>query len=491
MLRLGLVHARAGMVLAMSVAHPASPGIVLLRAGCVLDDRSIHRLREIGVREAWIRYPSLEGLAQFASTRLDDATHHLNAQIGGAIDACLADTHARLDFYAYKRAVMAVVESAMASPRAALFLHELAERAAPAVRHAGNVCVLSLLMGLKLESYLVHERARVNAAVARELSGLGVGAMLHDLGMLRLPEHVRARFEATGDESDPEFQEHARLGFDMVKADVDATAAATILHHHQRHDGSGFPKRVTLEGDLVPLKGSDIHVFARVVACADVFDRIRSGCAMPRGNAESAGPATAALPASAPAGPVALRTTVAAMAAMLREPYTRWIDPIVLRALMAVVPAFAPGTVVDLSDGRRAVVVDWTPTNPCAPTVQIVEVHLGPDARTPRAPGGPWAARAPERINLADAGAPRIARVCAPGAAGADPVTGLVDVAAELFFPTCPGEFDLSRFDPTRVDMTKVDPAKASRGADARGTESRTTEGRSVGGGPATHSQVA
>jgi HD-GYP domain-containing protein (c-di-GMP phosphodiesterase class II) len=453
------------MVLAMSVSHPASPGIVLLRAGCVLDDRSIHRLREIGVREAWIRYPSLEGLAQFANSRLDDATHHLNAQIGGAIDACLADTHARLDFYAYKRAVMGVVESAMASPRAAVFLHELAERAAPAVRHAGNVCVLSLLMGLKLESYLVHERARVNAAVARELSGLGVGAMFHDVGMLRLPEHVRERFEATGDESDPEFQEHARLGFDMVKADVDATAAATVLHHHQRHDGSGFPRRVTLKGDLVPLKGSDIHVFARVVACADVFDRIRSGCAMPRGTAASA---------SAPTGPGPLRTTVAALAAMLREPYTRWIDPIVLRALLAVVPAFAPGTIVDLSDGRRAVVVDWTPANPCAPTVQVVDIHLGPDAGPPRASGGPWAARAPERINLADAGAPRIARVCAPGTAGADPATGLVDVAADLFFPKCPGDFDLSRFDPSRLDVATLDPTKSPRTPDPRTPDTRT-----------------
>ena len=45
----------------------------------------------------------------------------------------------------------------------------------------------------------------------------------------------------------------------------------------------------------------------------------------------------------------------------------RKLDPVVFKALLNVVPAFAPGTFVTLSDGRSCVAVGFDPTSPCRP----------------------------------------------------------------------------------------------------------------------------
>lgn len=439
MLRLGLLHAKPGMVLGLPVLHPTCPEVVLLRAGAALEETTIARLREIGVREAWIKYPSLDHLIQFVNPAMHEACRAVTADIGKAIDSVLANSHARLDFYAYKRAVMGVIENAISHPKAAIFIHEMTRDAKPSLRHAGNVCVLSILMGLKLDFYLVHQRSRLSANLAMDLSGLGVGAMLHDVGMLRLSPEVVARHEAAGDESDPEFQDHTRIGFELVKGELDPTAASAVLHHHQKYDGTGFPRRQPLKGAPVPLRGSDIHVFARIIACADLLDRIRfnrvlphngdlgpapvlpANATMPAPAGEQGAPADGKVQQAHPAMPV-----VRALKLMLGKPYREWVDPVVMRALLAVAPAFAPGSIVRLSDGRRAAVADWRPTNPCAPMVEILgEADRG------------WEVRAPERVDLEKPGTPTIVTL--------ETADGDVDVSQDLFFPSFPGDFDLIR----------------------------------------------
>src|SRR6185295_8212451 len=104
---------------------------------------------------------------------------------------------------------------------ASVFVTELVGGDRPFVRHAGNVCVLSILMGLKLEFYLIRERVKLSPSAARDISGLGVGAMFHDIGMTRLDAQTLARWNETQDETDPVWQQHASIGFDLVKKDID------------------------------------------------------------------------------------------------------------------------------------------------------------------------------------------------------------------------------------------------------------------------------
>src|SRR5262245_46546673 len=415
MLRVSLLHARPGMVLAMPVHHPRHPDVVLLKCGAALDAHCIPRLRELYVPEVWIRYPGLEDLIRFVDPQVLSAYRDLTTTVGVALDTAMVQSKVELDFYSYKRAVMSVLDRLVESPHATVFVTALIGGDRPFVRHAGNVCVLSILMGLKLEFYLVRERTKLSAVAARDISGLGVGAMFHDMGMTRLDPETLARWCETMDESDPEWQQHVHMGFDMVKSDLDPAAAAIVLHHHQRFDGSGFPKRgPTIEGmpagasikgaTPVGLKGSEIHIFARIVACADLYDRLRNPAHTPGASSEE----HPSIPA------------VRALRLMREAPYSRWIDPVVMLALLSVSPPYPPGSLVTLSDGRTAAVVDWCNLDPCRPTVSVI------DPSNPDAPRGP-------RLDLRKNTKIQIGAIDGQ------------DVLADNFYPQHPNEFDLVR----------------------------------------------
>jgi HD-GYP domain-containing protein (c-di-GMP phosphodiesterase class II) len=351
MLRVTTYQARDGMIVAMPVLHPRRPEVVLLRPGAVLDPHTIAKMREIGLHEVWVKYPRLDRLNEYFSAGVVQACSAVTGQIRLALDSVISDAHARLDYVSYKRAVSGLLEKFCERPKAAMFVHELGEGSSPALRHASSVCLLSVLMGIKLDFYLIHERIRLAAHSAKDVSNLGVGAMLHDIGMLRLDRAVREQWEKTGDDSDPAFREHVQIGYDLVRDQIEPSAAAVVLNHHQSFDGNGFPVRRD-EEETAP-KGQEIHVFARIVAGADLFTRLH----------HSGGPNGESIP------------TVRALKMIQQPRHASRLDPMVLKAILNVVPAFAPGTIVTLSTGHECVVTQWTHDKPCRPVVETLLPH--------------------------------------------------------------------------------------------------------------------
>lgn len=401
MLRVPIADARPGMILAIPVYHPRRHDTALLKAGMPLDARTIARLSELRIRELWVRYPGMEFIEQFVSPDILEShaavTHHLSS----ALDALTQDAHARLDFAEYRSAIASLLRKLLTSGRAAIFVQELAETDERGLRHGSSVCLMSLLMGLKLDDYLVVERSRLHALVARDVSALGLGALLHDVGMLRLDPKTVDRWRAEQRDEDPEFQRHVHIGHELVKDAIGPAAAAGVLHHHQKFDGTGFPQRTRLDGSEEPVTGSDIHIFARIIGAADLFDRLR--------HAPSAAPGAAPTP------------VVRVLSRLQQQPHAAWLDPMVFKALLAVVPAYAPGSIVRLSDGRYAAVIDWFPDDPCRPMVQTVS---GPEAGF--VPGDDT-----ERIALR-----RRADLSITESEGQD-------VSRDNFYPETPGQFDL------------------------------------------------
>lgn len=398
-LRVPVRQAVPGMTLAAPLPNPKRRGTVLLREGYVLESATIVKLEEMGVVHIWVKYPGLADLARFIDPKIDAAVHDLAKRLEHATDAIVQNRHARLDYDAFTTAVAGLLAALTDNPAAAFLLGELGPGTYEA-RHAANVCMTSLLLGLRLTPYVIRERKRLSPVKARDVTDLGVGAMLADIGMLTLPREARDRFAASGDETDPEFREHVTKGFDVVKDWVNPTVASIVLNHHQRYDGSGFPAHSTLAGVLPPPKGSEIHIFHRIVMAADLLDRLRYP---PGGDAEHFVP------------------TVRALKTLISHPCSNWIDPIIRIALVHCVPAFAPGTLVTLSDGGMAAVVDWLPTDPCSPTVQRI------------ASLDPKKASEGERIDLRTTPKLTVAKV------------GGADVRGDLFHPWPDNEFSLNR----------------------------------------------
>ena len=143
--------------------------------------------------------------------------------------------------------------------------------------------VLQSLLGLAnaleaKDEYTRGHSERV-AGLAQRLAlaaGLGIAeaktiaeaGLLHDLGKIGVPEHILRKQGPLTDEEWIAMRRHPLTGAQIVAPlEFFADAALIVRHHHERHDGSGYP-----DG----LKGNGIPVGARIVAIADVYDALTS-----------------------------------------------------------------------------------------------------------------------------------------------------------------------------------------------------------------------
>jgi HD-GYP domain-containing protein (c-di-GMP phosphodiesterase class II) len=349
------MQAKPGMKLALPVQNPKVVARTLLKAGYELTDEAINRVGELGIRTLWVAYPSLAAVEKYLSLESLKVQQDVVNQIADTFQETQGEASAKLDYGTYTSSIQGMIDHVATNPKTSVFIGELSDAGNAQMRHAAAVTYLSVLMGMKLEGYLIRERKHVNPNKAKEITNLGVGAMLHDFGMTLLDPETREHFEEQGDESDPAYREHPALGFRAVRGQIDPSAATILLHHHQRHDGSGFAG-----ADFPPKAGAGIHVYARIVSVADQFDRMRRPAGLPE------------------------QPTVAVLSAMLCPSLRKRFDPEVLRALLEVVPPYAPGTQLKLSDGRAVVCVDHNPADPCRPVVQTLDLdaEAGGEAET-------------------------------------------------------------------------------------------------------------
>lgn len=348
--------ARPGMTLSMPIHHPKRPDMLLLNTGASLDSFALGHLRELGISDIWINYPGLEYLAQYVSPAMREACVETTRKLADVFEHVRHDAHARLEFQPVRRAVADMVESMVSQPMAALYINEVSQTDQPALRRAVNVSFLSALMGISLQSYLIQERPRLKPGFARDVAPLGLGALLSDLGAQLIPPSALERYYRTHDDTDPEWRQHVTIGHSLLRGEVEPSAAAVVLNHHQNFDGSGYPILHDGEhGDHAPA-GSKIHVFSRIASVADWFDRLRWGTFSAEG--------------VAPSKPI---RPVVRVLRMLREaPISKLLDPVCVRAMVAVAPPYPPGSLVTISGGQRCVVVDWSPLDPCRPIVQPI-----------------------------------------------------------------------------------------------------------------------
>jgi response regulator RpfG family c-di-GMP phosphodiesterase len=101
-----------------------------------------------------------------------------------------------------------------------------------------------------------------------QLKSLAMGAWLHDIGKLAIPDAILLKPGALTEQERRIMQDHVCIGYKLVeRIPFLADAAEIILTHHERWDGSGYPRG---------LKGPDIPLNARIFAVADTVDAMTS-----------------------------------------------------------------------------------------------------------------------------------------------------------------------------------------------------------------------
>ena len=119
--------------------------------------------------------------------------------------------------------------------------------------HGMDVCVLTLILAVE------------NSCTESDMEALGLGALLHDIGFVRLPRNVYRKTSPLTEQEQALMRQHPQLAA-TVLSKIDSLPEAVshiIAQHHECQDGSGFPKMVKA-GGLSPL--------AQLMALADTYD---------------------------------------------------------------------------------------------------------------------------------------------------------------------------------------------------------------------------
>lgn len=347
MLRMPMGQVKPGMVLAAPVPNPKQMEYDLLRAGFELTEPMIARLCELGVRTVWVSYPSLDFLDEIISPKLTQEQQNVYRTMKDSFARSQRHVVARIDFQEYRRTLSELVSSIAMQGVDTLLMDPLVGGSSEGdlFLHSSNVCYLSLMLGVKLGHYLVQQRSRLDPRHARDVMNLGLGALLHDVGKINLAREVQ-NFDPTPGQLPPqEWQDHTQIGYELIRPKLEPSASQVALHHHQQWNGEGFPE---MPSTGRPLSRERIHIFSRIVAVANWYDRLvqqssRQG-----------------LPA------------IAAIKQMRGQAFRGVFDPVVFRTFCDLVPPFPIGSLVELSDGTQAAVLIHNPDEPCLPRVRRI-----------------------------------------------------------------------------------------------------------------------
>ncbi|MGH2805838.1 MAG: HD-GYP domain-containing protein [Actinomycetota bacterium] len=126
-------------------------------------------------------------------------------------------------------------------------------------------------------AYTRHHSRRVERHARRMAAAMGlsrhdteqlaIAAELHDIGNIQVPEHLLSKPGILTELEREAIEGHVALGAAMAFTAGSTEVVEGIRHHHERWDGTGYPKG--LVGDEIPL-------FARMIAVAEAFDALTS-----------------------------------------------------------------------------------------------------------------------------------------------------------------------------------------------------------------------
>ncbi len=254
--------------------------------------------------------------------------------------------------------VRGLTESVLENRGAMLELTGLKDHDEYTFYHSANVSILSLALGSTITDD------------PRFLASLGVGSLLHDVGKMTIEPEVLNKPGALTPEEWAEIRQHPVSGARTVARipGLDMSAIVVVLEHHMRYDGSGYPERTPR---------SPQHLASRIVAVADAYDAMTSRRSYS-----------------------AARMHDEAMELLVKGAGTA-LDPALVRLFVNMMGVYPPRSVVRLSDGATAVVARPGAGDPLRPVVRVVSTPAGEMVE-------------PYRLDLAEEGAPQIARTVDP-----------------------------------------------------------------------------
>jgi len=195
--------------------------------------------------------------------------------------------------------------------------------------HSVNVTVISVIVGVSL------------GLSRNSLYKLGLGALMHDIGKIFVPKEILWKNGKLTEEEFGIIKEHSLNGYEYLKSMPEITDESNmaVLTHHEKFNGRGYPYGTC---------GTNIPLFGRILAVADVFDALTSDRPYRK----------AVLPSEA--------------VEYVIGDSGHHFDPQIVDAFLAKISPYPVGSYVILSNGQKGVVVSNRQQFGLRPKVKII-----------------------------------------------------------------------------------------------------------------------
>jgi len=122
--------------------------------------------------------------------------------------------------------------------------------------HSARVATTCVEIGRKLDMH------------GKDLDDLAVGALLHDIGKIAVPDGILLKEGRLSQDEFRQIQGHPAVGYDILNPFFGrGIITDCALYHHERCDGTGYPKG---------LKGDDLPTWGKIISLCDAFDAMSS-----------------------------------------------------------------------------------------------------------------------------------------------------------------------------------------------------------------------
>ncbi|MDA8410869.1 MAG: HD-GYP domain-containing protein [Treponema sp.] len=198
------------------------------------------------------------------------------------------------------------------------------------ISHAVNTSIVSILVGTTLKM------------PTPRLMELGAAAALHEIGMVKLPSNLFMTNRQLSIEEKRRITAHTVLGYTVLKElQVPLAVQLAALEHHERVNSTGYPRG---------MNGDHISLYAKIIAVACSYDAVTAARPHREGKESHEG-----------------------ILDLLRNEGKQYDDSII-KALVLTLSIYPIGSLVMLSNGSKAVVIDTQADNPRFPLVQVLGV---------------------------------------------------------------------------------------------------------------------
>lgn len=333
-------YAKEGMYLAQTLNDKNNQ--ILLHKGVELTNGLIRRIMINGIYSIYINDEYSDGeMEDIISPKLrnesikavkqtfDNFSNYLN-QSKGSIKAKIIAEKKEKGIQSLKDISKDIVDEILQSKDLMINLVDIKNVDTYTYQHSVNVAILALTLGAELGLNKI------------ELNELCVGAVLHDIGKILIPEEILFKTTELTEEELSIEREHTKKGYEYLKDQYDLKTSAKLiaLQHHERVDGTGYPNGY---------KEDKINKLAKIVAITNCYDELTSD-----GSNKRAIPPNEAIE-------------------FIMGSAGRYFDFHMVKSFSKIVVPYPEGSLVRLSNKEIGVIEEVKPEFPLRPKVKIIK----------------------------------------------------------------------------------------------------------------------